>query len=149
MEFNKQFSNHFDAFNKTLDEMVKCTDSISEYKNYDECFYNLYNLKGESSNYHNSTNCFMVSTRNGILNDKVYIDIYPARIEIGSPYITGGRPVVEINTEEFTDSSDDQIFMQSTIQDLSIFDGNHQLFKKILDYSLMAMRTYRKIQDES
>lgn len=149
MGFNKQFSNHFDAFNKTFDEMVKYKNNTNVNTNFDECYYSLYNLRGESSNYHNSTNCFMVSTRNGILNDKVYIDIYPARIEIGSPYISGGRPVVEISTEEFTDSSDDQIFMQSTIQDLSIFDGNHQLLKNLLEYSLMAMRTYRKIQDES
>lgn len=148
MGFYRQFSNHFDAFNKTFDEMLQCKNSTNVDTNRDACYYSLYDLQGELSNYEDSTNCFMSSTLNR-LTDIVYIDVYPAHIEVGSPYTQGGRPIVEISTVEFTDSSDEQIFMQSTIQDLSIFDGNQQLLKKILDYSLMAMRTYRKIQDES
>lgn len=147
MEFKNQFEGHLDVFCELIERIMKNDSSNDEIANYTASFM-LFDLLGNSSDLKNSTNAFMVSDNsNDIINDKVYIDIYPAVIEIGSPNINGGRPIIEINTECFTDVSDEQIFMQSTLQDLSLFDTRPEVLKMIIQYSLMAMVTYRKLQD--
>lgn len=80
------------------------------------------------SDYLNFTNCYIQFGKN------YYADIYPHEIEITIDAIT----TIKIDPRPFVDISDEEIFMQSTMQDLSAFSSNIELLKDLITIAKIA-----------
>ena len=81
--------------------------------------------RGNNSNF---TNCYLQFGNNG------YVDIYPHKIELAYDSHT----VVYLNPKNFANVTDEEVFMQSTIQDLSMFDSNIEVLKGLIKVAKLA-----------
>lgn len=80
------------------------------------------------SDYLNFTNCYIQFGKD------YYADIYSNQIEISLDAIT----TITIDPQPFVDITDAEIFMQSTIQDLSAFCSNIELLKDLITIAKIA-----------
>lgn len=80
------------------------------------------------SDYLNFTNCYIQFGKH------YYADIYPHEIEITIDAIT----TIKIDPQPFVDISDEEIFMQSTMQDFSAFSSNIELLKDLIKIAKIA-----------
>lgn len=104
--------------------------------------YALFTLDGYEANFYNFTNCFLTSNT----RDLFYIDIYPERIEFGGYILNTREEKHIINTDMFITSSDEEIFMQSTVQDFSILNEYQDLLQNLIKISVLANINYSQIK---
>lgn len=68
-------------------------------------------------------------------HDNCYIDIFDNQIRLARSAFS--REIVRIYTEGFKTVSEEEFFMQSTLQDFSFFEGNEEFLKDLITISLM------------
>lgn len=111
-------------FDNLYPEIQKLISGIHEYDEY----YSpqLYDTKGEEVSIQNYVNCVFMDV-------DMYIDIFPNRIEL---YFSNLEII--ISTENYLTCSEEEMFMQSTLYQHTIFNNHVHVLEGLIRISLIT-----------